>query len=248
MAKKARTPRPPVVQAPKRRETRSGGRSGLGSTARWVLVGAGVLVAGVVAALALGLTGGGESASAQVETAMKSAGCTLRAVKPLPPTKTGQTYHADAPTLTSKTRWSTSPPSAGGHYDHWAVWGFYRAAVNPRQVVHNLEHGGVAIWWGPKVPGGTIDRIETFYRESPNGMIGTPFEGLGNKIVLTAWTGNPQTYYRGDYGMGHLATCTKFDEDAFAAFRSAFRGKGPEGIPTSSNLPGTGPTTGMPSG
>jgi hypothetical protein len=33
--------------------------------------------------------------------------------------------------------------------------------------------------------------------------------------------------------------CTKFDEDAFKAFRDAFRGKGPEGIKTSQNKRGT---------
>jgi hypothetical protein len=130
------------------------------------------------------------------------------------------------------------------------VWGFYRAPSNPSQVVHNLEHGGVAIWWGPKVPAATVDQLETFYRESPDGMIGTPFPGLGDKVVLTAWTGSPSTYYRdGDYGMGHIATCTTFDEAAFAAFRDAYRGEGPEGIPTSSNTPGSGPqTTNMPTG
>ncbi len=45
----------------------------------------------------------------------------------------------------------------------------------------------------------------------------------------------------GDYGVGHIAVCPRFDEEAFAAFRSAYRGEGPEGIPASSNTPGSGP-------
>jgi hypothetical protein len=238
MAKKARTPRPPV-QAPKRRETKSGG---LGSLPRWALVVAFVVLAGIVAAIAFGVAGGGsdEDGNTELAAAMTAAGCTLREVKPLPPRNSN--YHGDAPTLTTNTRWSTSPPSAGGHYPAWSIWGFYRAPVNPRQVVHNLEHGGVAIWWGPGVPAATIDQLETFYREDPDGMIGTPFTGLGNRIALTAWTGNPSTYYRdGDYGMGQIAICTKFDQAAFEAFRDAFRGEGPEGVPTSANTPGSGP-------
>jgi hypothetical protein len=175
---------------------------------------------------------------------MVAAGCTYRDVAPLPPRKDSANYHSDAPSLTTPTKglWSTFPPSGGGHYGAWAVWGFYRQPVNPREVVHNLEHGAVVIWWGPKVSKATVDRLEAFYRQKPEGMFGTPIAGLGKKIALTAWTGNPATYYRnGDHGMGHIATCGSFDQKAFAAFRDAFRGKGPEGIPLSSDAPGMGP-------
>jgi hypothetical protein len=241
VAKKANTPRPPV-QAPKRRDTKSGG--GLSSAPRWAIVVGVLVVAGVVAAVVLATSGGGGSSSTNtsgVKAAMVAAGCTYRDVKPYPP-KNKANYHADSPTLSSKVRWSTFPPSAGGHYGLWAVWGFFRAPVNPRRVVHNLEHGGVVIWWGPNVPSSTVDQLEAFYRQSPNAMFGTPIAGLGNKVALTAWTGNPTTYYRnGDFGIGHIAVCPGYDAKAFAAFRSAFRGKGPEGIPVSSNTPGSGP-------
>src|SRR5207344_325221 len=108
----------------------------------WVLpaVGAGLLIAIIVVVLALTVGGGGKS-DENVAAAMKTAGCTLRAVKPLPPvhdpTSNGGDYHADVPTLTSDVKWSTDPPSAGGHYRVWAVWNFYYEAVNPRMVVHN---------------------------------------------------------------------------------------------------------------
>jgi hypothetical protein len=243
VAKKAKTPRPPV-QAPKRRETKPSGPGGL---PRWVIpVGAAVLAAivvGVVFAMSGGDDGDGSSGTnAEVKAAMTAAGCTYRDVKPRPPAAGvgGGGFHADSPTLTSKVKWSTFPPSSGGHYSQWAPWGFYRTPQNPRQVVHNLEHGGVVMWWGPKVPTATIDDMERFYRESEDGMFGTPIAGFDSKIALTAWTGDPAKYYRnGDYGIGHIAVCTKFDEDAFKAFRDAFRGKGPEGIKTSQNKRGT---------
>jgi hypothetical protein len=239
VAKKAKTPRPPV-QAPKRRDTRSGG--GLGSAPRWAIVVGVVAVAGIAAAVVFAMSGGGGGTSSNsVKAVMEAAGCTYRDVKPIPP-KNKVNFHADSPTLKSKVKWSTFPPSAGGHYGLWAVWGFYRAPVNPRQVVHNLEHGGIVIWWGPKVPASTVNQLEAFYRQSPDSMFGTPIAGLGNKVALTAWTGNNATYYRnGDYGMGHIAVCKGFDQKAFAAFRSAYRGKGPEGIMATSNTPGSGP-------
>lgn len=245
MAKKSRTPRPPQrVQAPKRRvDTRSGGLFAVFPRWGWAVAGAAVVALVAVAAFAFG---GGSSGvgEASVAKAMSAAGCTYRSVPPKPPKKNPTNYHADVPSLSTPTKglWSTFPPSGGAHYGLWAVWGFYRQPVNPRQVVHNEEHGAVVLWWGTDVPGSTVDHLESFYQQKPEGMFGTPIAGLGKKIALTAWTGDPAKYYRnGDYGMGHIAVCNAFDQKAFATFRDAFRGKGPEGIPLSSDAPGSGP-------
>ncbi len=251
MAKKAKTPRPPrTVQAPKQRDNKPARSSGLPPYWPWIAGAAAavVLVVGVVLATSGGGGGSGTS-TGDLKKTMVAAGCTYRNVKPLPPKKdpAGQAggYHADVPTLATPTKglWSTFPPSGGAHYGLWAVWGFYRQPVNPRQVVHNEEHGGVVIWWGPNVPSSTVDKLEAFYQQKPEGMFGTPIAGLGKKIVLTAWTGDSKhVYYQnGYYGMGHIATCNGFDQKAFAAFRDAFRGQGPEGIPLSSDAPGSGP-------
>jgi hypothetical protein len=240
--KKARTPMPPrTVQAPRRRDTKSS--NPLAEVPRWVwFVSVGV-IAGVVLIGVILASGGG---STDAKAAMLAAGCTYKDVKPLPPKKDPTNYHADVPSLSTPTKglWSTSPPSAGAHYGLWAVWGFYRTPVNPRQVVHNEEHGAVVIWWGNKVPKSTVDQLESFYNQQPDGVFGTPYPALGDKIALTAWTGNPADYYRnGNFGMGHIAVCSKFDQKAFDAFRSAYRGKGPEGIPLSADEPGMGPNS-----
>ena len=234
------------MQAPKRRVDARPKRSGGGSFPRWAWAAAGAAVVAVVVVVAALAFGGGSSgtADAAVAKAMTAAGCSFKSVPPKPPKRNPLNYHQDVPTLSTPTKglWSTFPPSAGAHYGIWAVWGFYRAPVNPRQVVHNEEHGGVVIWWGPEVPGSTVDQLERFYQEKPEGMFGTPLAGLGKKIALTAWTGDPARYYRdGYYGMGHVAVCSSYDEKAFAAFRDAFRGKGPEGIPLSQDAPGAGP-------
>ena len=242
MAKKPRTPAPPT-QGPKRRDSSPNtGSSPLQAVPVWAFLAAGVGVLAIVAVIVMSSLGGSKKADpAALKATMAAAGCTLRDVKPYPP-KDGQNFHNDVPKLTSPTHWSTFPPAAGGHYAAWAVWGFYRTAVNPRQVVHNEEHGAVVIWWGPQVPSSTVDQLEKFYNEVPNGMFGTPIAGLGSKIALTAWTGDSSRYYQnGYYGIGHVATCTHFDEKAFAAFRDAYRDKGPEGTPASYNDPGMGP-------
>jgi hypothetical protein len=205
--------------------------------------GAGLVVAIVVIVLLVALAGG-SSKSKDAASALKAAGCTLRDVKPLPPKHdTVSGYHQDVPTLTTKVKWSTDPPSAGAHYGVWAVWDFYFQPVNPRLVVHNEEHGGIIMWWGNKVSGKDVDAMNSFYNESPNAMLGTPYAKLGNKIALTAWTGDPARYYKDHYyGDGHIAICSHFDKKAFTAVRDAYRGHSIEGISPEQDVPGSGPS------
>jgi hypothetical protein len=79
-------------------------------------------------------------------------------------------------------------------------------------------------------------------------MFGTPIPGLDSKIAITAWTGDPTRYGRdGYYGEGHIAVCPAYTDKtkkAFEAFRDAYRGDGPEGVPMSANQPGMGPQSG----
>src|SRR5205085_263204 len=147
VAKKTRTPPTPrrPVQAPKRRETPHTRPTLDLRRRRQILYGvAAAGIAGLVAVVLAILIPGGASAKDVAKT-LAAAGCTLKSMPPLPPThpKDPSGYHADVPTLTTKVKWSTFPPSAGGHYPLWAIWGFYTQPVNPRQVVHNEEHGGV---------------------------------------------------------------------------------------------------------
>jgi len=244
VAKKSRTPPPPrPVQSPKRRESTSRPTFSVSRSDRlfWGLAAGGVaIVVAVVLAVVLG-RGGGVGSSASVAKAMAAAGCTF-VTKPVLPPKDGKNFHNDAATPTSKVKWSTFPPSGGGHYQLWAVWGFYTQPVPPAQVVHNEEHGGVVLWWGPQVPQSEVEKLASFYQSSPTGMFGTPIAGLGDKIAIAAWTGDPNRYYqKGYYGVGHLATCSRFNEKAFTTFRDAYRGHGPEGVPLSADEPGHGP-------
>lgn len=239
MAKKAKTPPPPRrVQAPKTRTDAPDPRR-----TRMILYGiAASGVIALVAVLAVVLTGGGSGSSGSgVASAMQAAGCTFKTVDASIP-KGGSTH---VNSLTKKLPWNTSPPSNGQHYPAWAVWGFYTEPVNPRQVVHNEEHGGVVLWWGTQTPRATVDKLNALYSDSPGGMFGTPIAGIGKKIAITAWTGDPARYgQNGYYGQGHIATCTAYTaatKSAFEKFRDTYRGHGPEGIPLSQDQPGMGP-------
>jgi hypothetical protein len=220
----------------------------------WGLIAALIVIAAAAGGFALASGGNSSSStsnsatgSSAVRAAMLAAHCTYKDVLPLPPKKDKTNYHADVPTLHTpmKGLWSSFPPSGGAHYYQWALWGFYTDPVNPRQVVHNEEHGGVIIWWGTKVPASTVNQLQSFYQQQPVGVFGTPLtsiagKSLGDKIALTAWTGNVADYYHnGYYGVGHVAICPNYNEHAFTVFRDAYRGKGPEGIPVSADQPNT---------
>lgn len=183
-----------------------------------------VVVVGVLALAA----GGGGGSSSDPRAALNAAGCTYKVV---PAVKSG--IHIN--NLNAHPKWNTFPPSNGPHYPVPAVWGFYTQPVALMQAVHNLEHGGIEIEWGSKVPRATISKIEDFYNESPNAMLAFPLPKLGNKIALVAWTEKAEEVR----GQGRVAECTRFDEKAFKAFRDAFRGKGPERFPVDTLTPGT---------
>jgi len=186
------------------------------------------LVALVAAVALILLTTGGDSdsSSKDVAAAMKTAGCTL--------TTANAKSRKHVTSLDAKVNYNTDPPSNGSHYIQPAFWDFYTTPANPIQVVHNEEHGGVILWWGDKVPDATVDKLRAFYSESPNGIIGTPYAKLGTKVAITAWTAPS-----GGMGEGHAAVCPTFNDKAFAAFRDAYRGKGPERYPVDSETPGT---------
>ncbi len=246
MAKKPRTPPPPRrVQAPKQRHAPRPGLTA--DRARTILYGvAGVGVVALIVVLVVVFAGGGSGSAgsvADIASTMRAAGCTLT-TSPAAPSAQHITNFNQSVT------YSTYPPTSGRHYYIPAIWGNYTQVVDPRQAVHNEEHGGIDIWVGPGVSQAERKRISDFYDESPNAMLVTPIENTAqgvkypkhappdSKVYLTAWT---VSIKNGNItgGQNVVASCPRFNEKAFTAFRDEFRGKGPERFPVDSLKPGT---------
>lgn len=246
MAKKPRTPPPPRrVQGPKQRHTpRPGVDAARKRTILYGIAAAGLI--GLAIVLVLVLRNGKDAASgnpAIVAAAMRAAGCTMATSKAAPSAQ--HTGSLDEPIT-----YSSFPPVSGKHFVQPALWGNYAQEVDPRQAVHNEEHGGIVIWVGPNVGEAARQQITDFYDESPNAMLVTPIENApkgvtypkhaapGAKIFLTAWTVEIKN---GSVAKGTnvIATCPRFAEKAFTTFRDEFRGKGPERFPVSALTPGT---------
>ena len=167
---------------------------------------------GVLAVLALGVTGS--------PAAVRAAACKVT-VYPGQPVK--HTTNIDL-----KPKYNSFPPTTGTHFQYPAKFNLYTMALPQLVVVHNLEHGGIAIQYGRKVPKATVRKIKAWYLKDTNGLLVAPLPALGGKIALTAWNAEP---YRGsvpDPGHGYVGMCSRFDETAFDAFVKSHRYKSGE--------------------
>ena len=251
--KKPRAPEPPrKVQAPKVRQKHQAAptRGSLSMPGTNTMIGAGLVVAAAVVVGWFGFfSGGGTQGNAAnvsshdvqaVTTAMTAAGCTFTSA----PSGADQRHMQRA---SQHVTYRTFPAASGIHYPVPGILGNYRTAADPRWIVHDLEHGSIAVWYGSSISKDDRSALDTFYNSSPDAMVITPlvepFPGvsypkhkpLGSKIALSAWTVDTQT----GAGTVHIAVCPHYDEKAFTAFRTAFRGKGPERFPVGQMQPGT---------
>lgn len=113
--------------------------------------------------------------------------------------------------------YSSIPATSGPHWDPSGIasWGVYSTPQNESQVIHNLEHGGIVIWYDPDALDDAQVAELTSYVESQvsSGISGrykfilTPWGGnvdLGGAVAVTAWR--------------HLLKLDIFDMDAMGAF------------------------------
>jgi Protein of unknown function (DUF3105) len=228
----------PRVKAPKQRHTTSSEAS---SQRRMLTIGAavaGVVIGFAVVAVLLGLIGGSDGPDeAAVRADLEAAGCTLQAVEAQP--------GRHSLTADGTAKWNTDPPTSGPHFGFnpngsvgTVIWGDYEEPVQLARIIHNLEHGGVYIFYGDEVSDAVVAELREFYEDHQRGTVLAPYPKLGDKVALGAWVTDNETGSESTGGTGYLAKCSTFDEGAFSAFLSGFQFHGPERFPSDSLLPG----------
>ena len=96
------------------------------------------------------------------------------------------------------TGYTSTPPTSGCHDPSPANWGVYTSAAPTQQLIHNLEHGGIVIWYDPeRVGAGDLDTLTQYVNSQvASGISGrfkfilSPWGGqdaLPAPIVVTAW-------------------------------------------------------------
>jgi hypothetical protein len=226
--KKSRAPAPPrTVQAPRARGTASPEAE---RRTRLVLYGVAALgLVGLAAVVAFLTVGGGGSSPAGGD--FTKAGGRITTVQAA---AAGQ--HVTTPP--KRADYNTWPPTSGPHFPSPAPYDLYTEPVEQYRLVHNLEHGGVVVQYGDKVPPATVEQITDWYRDDPNGLVVAPLPELGRRIVLTAWMQENRSSANAR-GTGVSGTITKFDEDGFNSFVSTYGFKGPEPFTRGDLQPGT---------
>jgi len=133
----------------------------------------------------------------------------------------GQTHIADGSTCRAPEApcgadpYSSLPATSGPHWNTPAAWGAYSTPQNESQLLHNLEHGGIVIWYDPEALDDAQVAELTSYVEGQvaSGISGrfkfiaSPWGGsdeLGVPVATTAWR--------------HILRLDEFDMDAIRAF------------------------------
>lgn len=110
--------------------------------------------------------------------------------------------------------YNSEPPTSGWHTPQLAAWGSYvDEAPADQLLVHNMEDGGVVLWYRAGSVDENRERVaqleEVVGSRWPRTVI-VPREGLETPYVLTAWT--------------RLQRFETFDLDAKRVFLDAFHG------------------------
>ena len=85
--------------------------------------------------------------------------------------------------------YNSNPPTSGWHTPDLAGWGAYGTVVPDERLVHNMEDGGVIVWYRAGTPeenDANIDALQQVVRGYPRHVI-APREDMPSPYALTAW-------------------------------------------------------------
>jgi len=81
--------------------------------------------------------------------------------------------------------YSSLPGTSGPHWQTPANWGVYSTPQNESQLIHNLEHGGIVIWYDPeRVDAAGVATLSDFVQSQVSSGISGRF-----KFILSPWGG-----------------------------------------------------------
>lgn len=128
--------------------------------------------------------------------------------------------------------YTSLPATSGPHWNTPASWGVYSTPQNESQLVHNLEHGGIVIWYRDDLPPEEIEELAAYVETQVAQGVGGRF-----KFILSPWGGE------GDLGAPIAVTAWRYlleldtaDTDAIDEFAREHYGQAPE--PNGGPLPG----------
>lgn len=113
--------------------------------------------------------------------------------------------------------YNSNPPTSGWHWPQPAPWGSYDEEQPDEQLIHNLEHGGVNVFYRPDLPKDQVDRLKDLVRPYRVKVILAPRAANDTPIAMTSW--------------GRILKLETFDEQRISTFVRNNRNRGPEFVP-----------------
>ena len=125
----------------------------------------------------------------------------------------GSTAHFSTAELAAnppEVAYADRPAAAGRMAGGTAEPGVYTQAVDERLVVHNLEHGFVAMYHAPSAEPGQVDALTRFAREQMDQF---------NEVVVAPWDGQlPSGANFAVLSWGKRQLCRDFDDQVFLSY------------------------------
>ena len=114
--------------------------------------------------------------------------------------------------------YNSSPPTSGPHYATPAGTEFFAEQLPPEQLVHNLEHGQIVIWYSPDAPAEVQAQVEDLVVQESNATAAAPYPDIESpyQLVLSAW--------------GASQACEQVSQEIVDDFRREYQGMGPEAL------------------
>jgi Protein of unknown function (DUF3105) len=119
--------------------------------------------------------------------------------------------------------YSSVPATSGPHWQDPANWGVYTDAdpLAESQSIHNLEHGGIVVWYQPgKVSAADLAKLTDF--------ISVQVTTSKFKFILSPWTGQDFGHPIGVTAWRWLLYLDTANVDAIRGFADAHYGNAPE--------------------
>jgi hypothetical protein len=109
------------------------------------------------------------------------------------------------------TPYNSDPPTSGPHIGtNLAPWGVHKEPLPKQLLVHNLEDGGVVIYYNAQTDAAVIEKLEGIVNRYTDHVVLTPYPEMENSITLTAW--------------GRIDRLEAFDEKRIVKFIDAYKG------------------------
>jgi hypothetical protein len=185
-----------------RRISPTGSSGGGGLDPRLLLIG-GVLVVGLVILVVVLLFGGGSGTRVGVRQVDEGGG-----------------HIADG---SAGGPYQSVPATSGQHWNTPGDWGVYppsRPAIES-QVIHNLEHGGIVIWYHPSQT--SPDDVQALTQYAEQQVRSAKF-----KVILSPWTGTDFGHPIAVTSWNWLLYQDELDIDEIRAFLEDHYGEAPE--------------------